>query len=105
MSLDLTVAWRIRECMNAAGISSARELHTRMSMKSPECIQYAQVARIVQAPPARLPLDQLGLLCSVLGCTPGDLLNPPPNASAQAGTACRVSPGEPDYASNEGVKR
>ncbi|WP_126448031.1 helix-turn-helix domain-containing protein [Sulfuricystis multivorans] len=79
MSLIFPVTWRLRECMEAANIHTVTELHHRIMAIAPDTIKYAQLARIVQSPPARLNLQTLAVLTIVLGCRPGDLLDPQPN--------------------------
>lgn len=81
MSLKYPVTWRLRECMKAAGIDSATELHRRITAIDKNAIKYAQLARIVDKPPARLNLQTLVVLTIVLGCRVGDILDVPPASS------------------------
>ena len=71
MSLKYPVTWRLRECMQAAKIDTVTELHNRIKAIAPDAIKYAQLARIVESPPARLNLQTLAVLTIVLGCRPG----------------------------------
>ncbi len=80
MSLHFPVTWRLRECMKAANIETVTELHNRIQAVDPDAIKYAQLARIVDTPPARLNLQTLMVLTIVLGCRPGDILDPRPEA-------------------------
>lgn len=82
MSLKFPVTWRLRECMQAAKIDTVTELHNRIKAIAPDAIKYAQLARIVDAPPARLNLQTLTILTVVLGCRPGDILDPRPEEAA-----------------------
>lgn len=66
--------WRLRERMNAAGIHTATELHKRLKGLDEEAVQYAQLARMIDQPPARLNLRTLELLAIALGCGVGELL-------------------------------
>lgn len=82
MSLKYPVTWRLRECMQAAKIDTVTELHNRIKAIAPDAIKYAQLARIVESPPARLNLQTLAVLTIVLGCRPGDILDPRPDDAA-----------------------
>ena len=81
MSLKYPVTWRLRECMQAAKIDTVTELHNRIKAIAPDAIKYAQLARIVESPPARLNLQTLTVLTVVLSCKVSDIMDvPPPDA-------------------------
>ncbi|HQX07447.1 MAG TPA: helix-turn-helix transcriptional regulator [Zoogloea sp.] len=78
MSLNYPVTWRLRECMQKAKIDSALELHRRMKLVDPKVINYAQLARMIDTPPARLNLQTLTVLTVVLSCKVSDIMDVPP---------------------------
>lgn len=69
-----SLQWRLRECMNAAGVRTATDLYERLKRLDDRAVQYAQVARMINKPPARLNLRTLELLMTVLGCRVSELL-------------------------------
>lgn len=69
------VTWRLRECMQAAKVESVSELHRRMKQIDSSSINYAQLARIIDEPPARLNLQTLTVLTIVLSCNVSDILD------------------------------
>lgn len=73
--------WRLRERMNAVGIHTATDLHERLKRLDDGAVQYAQLARMIHQPPARLNLRTLELLTIVLGCGVGELLAAGPDHS------------------------
>lgn len=77
MSVSFPVTWRLRECMERAGIESVTELHRRVLSIAPDAVKYAQLARMVDTPPARLNLSTLTLLTIVLACRSSDILDVP----------------------------
>jgi len=78
MSLNFPITWRLRECMAKAKIDSALELHRRMKLVDQNVINYAQLARMIDTPPARLNLQTLMVLTVVLSCRVSDILDVPP---------------------------
>lgn len=84
MSLNFPVTWRLRECMQRAKIDSASELHRRMKQVDPKAINYAQLARMIDTPPARLNLQTLTVLTVVLSCKVSDIMDvSPPDDSLE----------------------
>lgn len=87
MNSVLTIAgrspiWRLRTCMTVAGITTAIELHKKLRAVDNETIRYAQLARIIDHPPARLSLRTLVGLTIVLDCQVGDILDVGPATPA-----------------------
>jgi len=78
MSLKYPVTWRLRECMQAAKIDTVTELHNRIKAIAPDAIKYAQLARMIDTPPARLNLQTLTVLTVVLSCKVSDIMDVPP---------------------------
>ena len=83
MSLRYPVTWRLRQCMQAAGISSVAELHEKMRNLDTDTVKYAQLARMIDSPPARLNLKTLTLLTVVLGCRVSDILDAGPDTQLE----------------------
>ena len=83
MSLRYPVTWRLRQCMQAAGISSVAELHEKMRNLDTDTVKYAQLARMIDSPPARLNLKTLTLLTVVLGCRVSDILDAGPETQLE----------------------
>ena len=83
MSLRYPVTWRLRQCMQAAGISSVSELHEKMRNLDTDTVKYAQLARMIDSPPARLNLKTLTLLTVVLGCRVSDILDAGPETQLE----------------------
>ena len=77
--MNYPVTWRLRQCMQAATIESVSELHRRMKQVDPAAINYAQLARIIDEPPARLNLQTLTVLTIVLSCKVSDILDVRPS--------------------------
>lgn len=72
------VVWRIRERMSTAGIKSASELHRRLKRVDAQSVNFAQFARFVDEPPARINLRTLLGVAVVLDCGIGDLVGVSP---------------------------
>ena len=83
MSLEYPVSWRLRQCMQAAGIASVTELHAKLRKLDPSAVKYAQLARMIDSPPARLNLKTLTLLTVVLGCRVSDILDAGPETQLE----------------------
>ena len=73
MSSQLEVVWRLRELMAARGLFMTSEMLPLLKARGIE-LSREQVYRIVTSTPQRLSLDLLGALCSILDCTPNDLI-------------------------------
>ena len=78
MSLNYPITWRLRECKQKAKVDSALELHRRIKLVDQNAINYAQLARMIDTPPARLNLQTLTVLTIVLSCKVSDILDVPP---------------------------
>lgn len=80
--------WRLRERMATAGITTAKELHKKLQRIDANTINYAQVARIIDHPPARLNLRTLVGLTIVLDCRVGDVLDVGPDNQLEGAEPC-----------------
>ena len=83
MSLEYPVSWRLRQCMQAAGITSVTELHEKIRKLDPDSVKYAQLARMIDSPPARLNLKTLTLLTVALSCRVSDILDVGPDTQLE----------------------
>ena len=62
--------------MANAGVRFASELHRRLvSVLGDDAPSEAHVSRLVRTPPERLNLTTLAALCTVLACSPANLLH------------------------------
>lgn len=75
---QLAPVWRLRERMKIAEIHSASELHRRLRKTDPGSIHFAQLATLIDKPPARLTLRTITALAIVLKCQIGDILGVDP---------------------------
>ncbi|MBZ0094560.1 MAG: helix-turn-helix transcriptional regulator [Sulfuricella sp.] len=71
--------WTLRQRMKDCGIRTATDLHNRLKNVDPNAVGFAQFARIIDQPPARLNLRTLVGLTIVLDCKVADLLDVGPD--------------------------
>jgi DNA-binding Xre family transcriptional regulator len=67
------VVWRLRELMAERGLFMTTEIVPLLKAQGID-LSREQVYRIATGVPQRLSLDLLGALCSILECTPDDLI-------------------------------
>ncbi len=68
------LVWQVKERMKVSGIATVKDLHSRMKSIDQTVISYAQVGRMVSAPPGSINARALAVMASVLGCNIGQLL-------------------------------
>jgi DNA-binding Xre family transcriptional regulator len=78
--------WHLRRLMAEHGMFATTDLGPLLAMRG-VCLSREQVCRLVTRTPERLSLATLAALCDILGCEPGDLVEPWHPA---AGVACPV---------------
>ena len=83
MSLEYPVRWPLRQCMQAAGIPPVADLHEKIRKLDPKSVKYAQLARMIDSPPARLNLKTLTLLTVALSCRVSDILDVGPDTQLE----------------------
>ena len=67
--------WHLRRLMAEHGMFATTELVPLLAMRG-VCLSREQVYRLVTRTPERLSLATLVALCDILGCEPGDLVEP-----------------------------
>lgn len=77
-----TLSWRLRHIMAERGLFQTTDLGVLLREQGIS-LSREQVFRLVTQPPQRLNIEVLTALCTVLECTPNDLLELT-SASAQA---------------------
>lgn len=100
MSRKVSYEWHLRRLMAERGLFATTELRPLLAERG-IVLSREQVYRLVARTPERLSLATLAALCDILGCGPGDLVEPVAGArpSRQAPAAlprprpARVLPG------------
>jgi DNA-binding Xre family transcriptional regulator len=67
--------WHLRRLMAEHGMFATTDLVPLLAMRG-VCLSREQVYRLVTRTPERLSLATLAALCDILGCGPGDLVEP-----------------------------
>jgi DNA-binding Xre family transcriptional regulator len=67
--------WHLRRLMAEHGMFATTDLRPLLAMRG-VCLSREQVYRLVTGTPERLSLTTLAALCDILGCGPGDLVEP-----------------------------
>ena len=67
--------WHLRRLMAEHGMFATTDLVPLLAARG-VCLSREQVYRIVTGTPERLSLTTLAALCDILGCEPGDLVEP-----------------------------
>ena len=83
--------WHLRRLMADRDIYATSDLR-RLLAERGITLSREQVWRLVTGIPERLSLDTLAALCDILGCQPGDIIEPV--ASSAAGPAQAPPPGQ-----------
>ncbi len=108
MSGKAGYVWHLRRLMAERGLFATTELRPLLAGRG-VVLSREQVYRLVVRTPERLSLATLAALCDILGCGPGDLVEPacrawPGPAGGPADAACSAAsaPG-PDNARSGGL--
>jgi DNA-binding Xre family transcriptional regulator len=75
MTRKMGYRWHLRQLMAAQGMFATSELVGPLAERGVQ-LSREQVFRLVTATPERLNLHVLAALCDILGCGPGDLIEP-----------------------------
>ena len=75
MSMRVGYHWHLRRRMADAGMFATSDLVPLLAERGVS-LSREQVYRLVVGVPQRLSLGTLAALCDILGCTPGDLVEP-----------------------------
>jgi DNA-binding Xre family transcriptional regulator len=73
--------WHLRRLMADRDMYATTQLRPLLAERG-IALSREQVYRLVTGIPERLSLDTLAALCDILGCAPGDLVEPVPAAAA-----------------------
>ncbi len=84
--------WHLRRLMAERDMYATTDLRPLLAERGIS-LSREQVYRLVTRAPERLSLATLAALCDILGCGPGDLIEPV--ATARAGPQAAVRPGPP----------
>lgn len=91
MSVRVGYHWHLRRLMAEAGMFATTDLVPLLAERG-ITLSREQVYRLVAQVPERLSLTTLAALCDILGCGPGDLVEPYRAGHARA--PARPDPGE-----------
>jgi DNA-binding Xre family transcriptional regulator len=75
MSRKISYVWHLRRLMAERGLFATTELRPLLAERG-VVLSREQVYRLVVRTPERLSLATLAALCDILGCGPGDLVEP-----------------------------
>ena len=88
MTIKVGYSWHLRRLMAEAGMFQTSDLVPFLAERGVP-LSREQVYRLVARVPERLSLTTLAALCDILGCTPGDLVEPyrdkPPRTQRRTG--------------------
>ena len=90
MTRRISYHWPLRRLMAARGMYATTALVAPLAERG-ITLSREQVYRLVTGTPERLSLTTLAALCDILGCQPGDIIEPV--ASAAASPAPEPPPG------------
>jgi DNA-binding Xre family transcriptional regulator len=92
--------WNLRMCAAQTGIWKSTEMRRRLAEAGLE-ISAGKMSALWTGTPTSIRLDDLDVICAVLGCTPADLLlcepekvaaRRPQQTSAASGSSSKLSP-------------
>ena len=91
MSRKVSYVWHLRRLMAEQGLFATTELRPLLAERG-VMLSREQVYRLVVNTPERLSLVTLAALCDILGCGPGDLVEPVAGAWPSARADQRTPP-------------
>ncbi len=91
MSGKIGYVWHLRRLMAERGLFATTELRPLLAERG-VVLSREQVYRLVVRTPERLSLATLAALCDILGCGPGDLVEPVAGARPPGPAARRMQP-------------
>lgn len=96
MSATIGYRWHLRRLMAEQGMFATTDLGPLLVARG-ITLSREQVYRMVTGTPQRLSLATLAALCDILGCQPGDLVEPVPARTRPrtVGATVSVQPGPP----------
>jgi DNA-binding Xre family transcriptional regulator len=81
MTRTIGYVWHLRRLMAEHGMFATTDLVPLLAMRG-VTLSREQVYRLVTGTPERLSLTTLAALCDILGCEPGDLVEPVTSGAA-----------------------
>jgi DNA-binding Xre family transcriptional regulator len=91
MSGKIGYVWHLRRLMAERGLFATTELRPLLAERG-VVLSREQVYRLVVRTPERLSLATLAALCDILGCGPGDLVEPVARARPPGPVGRRAHP-------------
>jgi DNA-binding Xre family transcriptional regulator len=91
MARKIGYRWHLRRLMAERDMSATTQLRPLLAERG-VVLSREQVYRLVTGVPERLSLATLAALCDILGCGPGDLVEPVAGGRATAGHAAASGP-------------
>ena len=91
MSGKVGYVWHLRRLMAERGMFATTELRPLLAERG-VVLSREQVYRLVVRTPERLSLATLAALCDILGCGPGDLVEPVAGSGSSRQAARRTPP-------------
>ena len=91
MSGKVGYVWHLRRLMAERGMFATTELRPLLAERG-VVLSREQVYRLVVRTPERLSLATLAALCDILGCGPGDLVEPVAGSGSSQQAARRTPP-------------
>ena len=89
MTRKIGYVWHLRKLMAGHGMFATTDLVPLLAMRG-VALSREQVYRLVTRTPERLSLTTLAALCDILGCEPGDLVEPVTSGGAAGLVVSRV---------------
>jgi DNA-binding Xre family transcriptional regulator len=91
MARTIGYRWHLRRLMAGKDMYATTQLRPLLAERG-VALSREQVYRLVTGVPERLSLATLAALCDILGCGPGDLVEPVTMTAAAGGQAAPASP-------------
>ena len=91
MARTIGYRWHLRRLMAGQDMYATTQLRPLLAERG-VVLSREQVYRLVTGVPERLSLATLAALCDILGCGPGDLVEPVAGAGAGAGGRAGAGP-------------
>jgi DNA-binding Xre family transcriptional regulator len=92
MTVRVGYHWHLRRVMAERGMFATSDLVPHLAERGVK-LSREQVYRLVAHVPERLSLTTLAALCDILGCAPGDLVEP--YRTGRKASPSRVTPSDP----------
>src|SRR5450755_1183246 len=91
MSRKISYVWHLRRLMAERGLYATTDLRPLLAARG-ITLSREQVYRLVVRTPERLSLATLAALCDILGCGPGDLVEPVTGSSPSGQAGAQAPP-------------